>query len=66
MFFIYISNKGEKEYFINYCKRLYDNGIEIFLLEYSKKQEIVNEIDKYCKEHNYKYYASKTLDLLAK
>ena len=54
----------DHEYFVSYVTRYGDQGAKIFLLEYSTDEELIGEIDRFCKEHNYTYFVSKTLELV--
>lgn len=60
------NESSEREYFQEYCEFVYDNKGDVYLLEYTKDNSLINKIDAYCEEHHFKYYASKTLELLAK
>lgn len=54
----------DHEYFMSYVNRYGGQGAKIFLLEYSTDEELIKEIDRFCKEHNYTYFVSKTLELV--
>ncbi len=54
----------DHEYFVSYINRYGDQGAKIFLLEYSTDEELIGEIGEFCKEHNYTYFVSKTLELV--
>ena len=59
------SKKDDFEYFSSYCKTIKEYNKDVYLLEYSKNMDIVREVDEYAKENDYRYYVSKTLELLA-
>ena len=62
----YRQNKDKRrEYFKEYVEFVHDNGCDVYLLEYTKSASLIDKIDSYCKEKGFKYYASKTLELLA-
>ena len=54
----------DHEYFVSYITRYGDMGAHIYLLEYTLDEELVKEIDEFCKEHNYTYFVSHTLELV--
>ena len=39
-------------------------GAEVFFLEYTKDEALIQDIDFYCSEENYHYYCAKTVELL--
>ena len=41
-----------------------DNGKDVYLLEYTKDNELIGSIKEYCSDNGYTYYASSTLDLV--
>lgn len=59
------NKSSEREYFQNYCKLVSGYGKDVYLLEYTKNDKLIGEINKYCTENGYTYYASGTLDLTA-
>lgn len=54
----------DHDYFVSYITRYGDMGARIFLLEYTLDEELVREINRFCKEHNYTYFVSHTLELV--
>ena len=57
------STKDDREYFTNYIEKYSAQGIDIYLLEYTKNPFIVARIKSYCQDHNYKYYVSPSIEL---
>ena len=58
------NKSSEREYFQEYCKLVSDNGKDVYLLEYTKDNELIDSIKEYCSDNGYTYYASSTLDLV--
>ena len=54
----------DHEYFVSYITRYGEMGARIFLLEYTLDEELVREIDRYCREHGFIYFVSHTLELV--
>lgn len=54
----------DHEYFVSYITRYGEMGARIFLLEYTLDEELVREIDQYCREHGFIYFVSHTLELV--
>ncbi len=59
------NDKDETKYFMEYVEFVDSNYGDVYLLEYSKDNALINKIYDYCNKHNFKYYVSKTLELLA-
>ena len=53
----------DHEYFCDYVEKYGDMGAKIFLLEYTKDEKLISNIDEYCKNHGYLYYVSDSLEL---
>jgi hypothetical protein len=51
------------EYYMEYLERVEDTGGKIYLLEYTKDDELAEVIISYCKEHNWGYYISDSIEL---
>ncbi|MBQ8967620.1 endo alpha-1,4 polygalactosaminidase [Ruminococcus sp.] len=58
------NESSEREYFQDYVKMVSDNGKDVYPLEYTTDEDLIEKIDKFCKDNGYEYYASKTLELL--
>lgn len=54
----------DREYYMDYLDHVFHAGIEVYLLEYTKDPDVVEEIRVYCAEHGYQYYASPRVALL--
>lgn len=54
----------ERAYFQEYAETVAENGGDIYLLEYTKDAELIEQIKAYCREHHFRYYVSGTLELL--
>ena len=59
------NDKSETEYFMEYVEFIGSHEGDVYLLEYSRDNALINTIYDYCNNHNFKYYVSKTLELLA-
>jgi len=59
------NDKSETEYFMEYVEFIGSHEGDVYLLEYSRDNALINTIYDYCNKHNFKYYVSKTLELLA-
>lgn len=53
----------ETMYFTNYLKRVKDDGLDVYLLEYCANLTLSKEINSYCKENGFIWYNAKSLDL---
>ena len=56
-------NSEEREYFQDYLSSVSIYLKDVYLLEYTKDNKLIKEIDDYCSEHGYKYYISSSLEL---
>ena len=54
---------AEREYFQEYLKMIHENGVDVYLLEYSKNKKMEKKVREYCDEKGYRYYVSRTLNL---
>lgn len=59
-----ISSDEDRGYFQDYCDLVSSYGKDVYLLEYTKNDGIIDSVKDYCAEKGYTYYASDTLDLL--
>ncbi len=53
----------DHEYFKDYIERYADKGADIYLLEYTKDQELISEIKEYCESKGFSYYVSDSVEL---
>lgn len=51
------------EYFTDYIERYGKLGAEIYLLEYTTDAKLIEDIQNYCRENEFKYYISDSIDL---
>lgn len=57
-------NFEDSSYYKLMAKIMKNKGAEIFLLEYTKDQNLVKKIKDFCEANSYHYYCSETVDLL--
>jgi hypothetical protein len=53
----------DREYFQDYVERYAAQGAEIYLLEYTKDESLINEIREYCEKKGFHYYIASSLEL---
>ena len=53
----------DHEYFTDYIERYAEQGADVYLLEYTTDENLIKEIDAYCKEKGFTYYVSDSLEL---
>ena len=51
------------EYFQSYIERYAAEGADIYLLEYTRDENLIREIREYCKKNGFNYYVSDSLEL---
>lgn len=56
-------DEGDNKYAKSYINFVSKHGGNVYLIEYSKDQKMIDKISKYCKKKGYVYYASNSLDL---
>ncbi len=59
------ADSEDREYFMDYLERYAALGADVYLLEYTRDDELVREIDEYCEKKGFTYYVSGTLELAA-
>ncbi len=57
------NNKEDEAYYKEYVEYIKDHNIKVYLLEYTKKEEMIIEIENYCKKHDFLYYISPSIEL---
>ncbi|MCR5333241.1 MAG: endo alpha-1,4 polygalactosaminidase [Bacilli bacterium] len=57
------NDNKEKEYFQQYVETVSSYGGDVYLLEYTKDNSLIKEINEYCKSKNFIYYAADDLEL---
>lgn len=55
--------KENRQYFLNYLNRIEEEGKDVFLLEYTIKRHIVEEIHDYVIGRGWRYYVSDSIEL---
>lgn len=56
-------NQEDRQYFQNYIETCSDNGVDVYLLEYTNDSSLIHKIEEYCSEHSFQYYISNNLEL---
>lgn len=56
-------NQEDRQYFQNYIETCFDNGLDVYILEYTNDSSLIHKIEEYCSEHNFQYYISDNLEL---
>ena len=51
------------EWFSDYVQRVAAWGVKVYLLEYTRDAELINEIDRYCAEHGFVYMVADSIAL---
>jgi cysteinyl-tRNA synthetase, unknown class len=57
------NTKDETQYFSNYVEKVFGQGCQVFLLEYTKDETLIDKIQKYCHNHHFYYYISDSIEL---
>ena len=57
------SSKDTRKYFENYVKKCKNNGLKVYLTEYTRDENLKKEIRRFCEKNGYNYYISSTIDL---
>ena len=52
-----------REYFSKYVEACKADGVEVYLLEYTTNQKLIQKIKEYCKEQDFHFYISSSLEL---
>lgn len=52
-----------REYYSKYLEACKADGMEVYLLEYTTDEKLIPKIKKYCKEKNFHFYISNSLEL---
>ena len=58
-----VSDPEDRAYFTEYLERYSKAGVKVYLLEYTKDSSLKSDIDNYCKNKNYAYYISESIEL---
>lgn len=57
------ADEEDTEYFCDYIERYGNQGADIYLLEYTTDDRLVERIEAYCREKGYLYYISDSIEL---
>lgn len=52
-----------REYYSKYLEACKADGMEVYLLEYTTDEKLIKKIKKYCKDKNFHFYISNSLEL---
>ena len=52
-----------REYYSRYLEACKADGMEVYLLEYTTDEKLIQKIKKYCKDKNFHFYISNSLEL---
>ena len=55
--------KDDREYFQDYVERCKSDGLDVYLTEYTTDNTLKEKIREYCKEKNFRYYISDSVEL---
>ena len=58
-----VASEEDREYFSDYVERYAAQGADIYLLEYTRDEGLIQEIRVYCQENGFHYYVSDSLEL---
>ena len=58
-----VADAEDREYFMDYVERYVALGADVYLLEYTRDEELVREIDEYCGKMGFEYYVSGSVEL---
>lgn len=57
------AEEEDHKYFMDYIERYSSKGADIFLLEYTRDENLIAEIKDYCEQHGFHYYISDSVEL---
>ena len=60
-----VADEEDHEYFTEYVEMVSDYGKDVYLLEYTTDEELIEQIDEYCRKNGFRYYISSSLLLNA-
>ena len=55
--------REKREYYSKYLEACKADGMEVYLLEYTTDEKLIQKIKKYCKDKNFHFYISNSLEL---
>lgn len=56
---------NDHEAYMEYCELVEEQGLDVYLLEYTDNAEVLSDIDGYCGEHGFSYFATSDVQLRA-
>ena len=59
------ADEEDHEYFTEYVEMVAGYDKDVYLLEYSTDEDLIAQIDTYCRNNGFTYYVSSTLALRA-
>ena len=57
------NSETDRLYYTNHIEKYANLGADIYLLEYTRDNNLIKEIKKYCLEKGFKYYVSDSIEL---
>lgn len=57
------ATEEDREYFTDYIERYAAEGADIYLLEYTTNEPLIETIENYCQENGFEYYISDSIEL---
>ena len=57
-------SSGDHSWYMEYVQLVASQGLDVYLLEYTTDTNLIGQIDGYCDDHGFSYYASSTVQLL--
>lgn len=58
-----LQNKETREYYQSYIENCEEQGLEVYLVEYTTNRKLKKKIQQYCVQKNYHYYISNSIEL---
>lgn len=55
--------KNDREYFQNYVETCKSDGLDVYLIEYTTDNALMKKIREYCRENQFRYYISDSVEL---
>lgn len=58
-----VQKKSDRNYFMKYVETCDSQGLDVYLLEYTKSKALKSKIKKYCSQKHFHYYISDSIEL---
>ena len=58
-----VQKKSDRNYFMKYVETCDSQGLDVYLLEYTKSKTLKSKIKKYCRQKHFHYYISDSIEL---